>query len=163
MARQSEPSPKQWQWLTIVLMLALVVTASAYWYKKDRPTANLKETIGAIGRPDAMTPEAIAEGGSSIIGRNVSVTDAEVTGMMGDRTFWIKGSDGQSLLVLALPAGADGVNVQVVPELETGDRVQVNGVVRDGPQEGLSARDQAQLKRASVYLVASEVLRAPKG
>lgn len=144
-------------WLVLVLVGLLF---GAIWYRLERPAASFKETIGAIGRPDAMTVEAIAEGGSSIIGRNVSIVDAVVTKVTGDRSFWIAGDEGPPLLVVALPASSDGVNVQMVPSLKKGDRVQVNGVVREGRRDGLSEADQSELAKASVYVIASEVISA---
>ena len=70
------PATRRWSWL---VMVPILVAVAAGWYLRERPAASFKETIGTIGRPDAMTVEAIAEGGSSIIGRNVSIVDARVS------------------------------------------------------------------------------------
>ena len=157
--RSETPRAERTSWPWILVIVVLLVVVGSAWYVREHPAASFRETIGTIGRPDAMTVEAIAEGGSSIVGRNVSIVDARVTGVASAHTFWVAGSEGPPLLVVALPTALDaGSSRQPTVGIKPGQVVQLNGVVRDGPREGLSADDQAQLKKASVYLVAAEIL-----
>jgi hypothetical protein len=148
--------------LSVVLLIALGFVVGGLWYWNTRP-ANVQAAIAdartAANRNDVMSVEAISEGGASVVGRQVSIHKARVSQVTGPRTFWIAGDEGEPLLVLIALSG-DGAGTEASLKLEPGTRVSVSGVLRSAVgREPLGSEDRAQVAKASVHLVASEVNR----
>lgn len=141
---------KKW----VVIFAIAICAAAGWWYWNARP-ANVQAAISAVrdgSNVDHVMPvEAISEGGVSMVGRSISIVNARVTDVTGPRTLWVAGSEGAPLLVVIAPD-------RDVVKLASGDRVSLGGVVRDGTSKfSLAAEDQAQITKATLYVLATDV------
>jgi hypothetical protein len=124
----AEPLPrdlKKW----VPLSLFLVCAGGGSWYWSTRP-ANVQALISEVrdgsNLPHVMTVEAISESGASIVGRSVSIKNARVTAVTGQRTFWLEADEAEPLLVVHAPSPS------VVTPV-AGSRVSVDELIlRDG-------------------------------
>lgn len=143
---------KDIRWLVLLVLVAAAVVG--LWYVNDRPAqvqAVISEVRDGANVNHVMTVEAISEGGASVIGRSVSILNARITEVTGPRTLWVAGSEGEPLLVVIAPS-RDAMTVAA------GDRVGIEGVVREGPSRfSLTAEDQAQLAKADLYVLATDL------
>ena len=142
---------KKW----LVFLLGVFVIAGGWWYWNERP-ANTQAVISgardASGVNDVMTVEAVSEGGASLVGRDISIPNARVTDVTGQRTFWVAGSEGEPLLVVIAHTREAGL------QLTSGERVSITGVVRDAASKfPLSSEDAAAVAKTRLHIFATEV------
>lgn len=140
------------------LLIVLVCVVAGWWYWNARP-ATVQAAIGnvrdASNMSHVMTVEAISEGGEAVVGRSISILKARVTQITGPRTFWVAGSEGEPLLVVVAPS-RDPL------KLTPGARVSLVGTIREGPSKfSLSTEDQAQLAKANLHVLATDVSPLP--
>lgn len=146
----------------VVLLVLLVLVVGGSWYWEARPAevqAAIADARTATKRVDVMTVEAVSEDGLSVVGRQISILHARITAVANERTFWVVGSEGDPLLVVIgqLP---DTRVTAAVPRIATGERVSVTGTVHKGAGGArLNVREQAELAKTDVYLLASDVQR----
>jgi hypothetical protein len=144
----------------VAALATLVLVTGGWWYWNSRPAqvqAAIADVRNSAGRSDVMTVEAIAEGGRSLVGRHVSVVNAPISRVTGERTFWLASSDGDSLLVVTARS-SDATVSGASLKLTVGARVTVDGVLRaDLTREPLGAEDTIEVKKTDVHLFASEI------
>src|SRR5687768_6219876 len=105
-----------------------------------------------------MTVEAVTEDGISLVGRRIAIVNARVTAVSTDRTFWVVGSEGDPLLVVA--GRSRSTPPSTAPAFSPGERLTLAGRLRDdSTAESLSRKERAELAKTDVYLFASEVQR----
>jgi len=146
----------------VVLLLLLGLLVGASWYWNQRPAhvqAAIADARTVTKRTDVMTVEAVSEDGPSLVGRQISILNARVTVVTNERTFWVVGSEGDPLLVIVGQSSAARATAGV-PQVVSGERVSLIGVVRDGSGGAtLSAKERAELAKTDVYLLAADLQR----
>jgi hypothetical protein len=145
-----------------VLLLLLGLMIGGSWYWSTRPAhvqAAIADARAATKRTDVMTVEAVTEDGIALVGRRISILKARVTAVTNERTFWVVGSEGDSLLVV-LGQSPNARAAAGSPTFASGERISLTGVLHGASSaEPLTVKERAELAKTDVYLLASDVQR----
>lgn len=172
---EKKSSSRWWAWA----LLVLGVLALFYWLLlgdgtggepssvpvvsevADEPTAMSSDTGSAITDISTLTDGDA----SSLVGREVNLSNVPVGQVVGDASFWVIGPDGKQVYVVLNEVRTPDTPIEGRVDINGGDRVNLSGTLRsasDGAPEGAaigSTTDQLPTGVSQfIYAQSAEVL-----